>query len=344
MDPHLEHHLCQALGTSSILDRQTIQTLWSGCGHIARVWYKAAEGRGPEQTAVIKHVKMPERIIHPRGWDTDRSAERKVRSYEVETQWYARWSQRCSASCRVPKYLGHATRADERLLILEDIDASGFGLRAEAGAMQERTRAALRHKAAGLEADIEACIRWLAAFHAAFLGERPVGLWDKGTYWHLDTRPDEFDALEDGRLKRAAKTIDAALDASPFQTIVHGDAKLANFCFSEDNHVAAVDFQYVGGGCGMKDLAYFVGSCLNSDACFERQSHVLTIYFSTLASALSDRGADIDTAALEADWRRLWPYAWADFQRFLMGWSPGHWKIGAYSEAMTQRVLDELGL
>lgn len=36
-----------------------------------------------------------------------------------------------------------------------------------------------------------------------------------------------------------------------FQTFVHGDAKLANFCFGSNN-VAAVDFQYVGKGIGVK--------------------------------------------------------------------------------------------
>jgi Ser/Thr protein kinase RdoA (MazF antagonist) len=59
-----------------------------------------------------------------------------------------------------------------------------------------------------------------------------------------------------------AAVIDQVLNNCSYQTIVHGDAKLANFCFSKEGAVSAVDFQYVGGGCGMKDVAYFLGSCL----------------------------------------------------------------------------------
>jgi thiamine kinase-like enzyme len=64
-------------------------------------------------------------------------------------------------------------------------------------------------------------------------------------------------------LKEAAPVIDEKLNTCAYKTFVHGDAKLANFCFAPDGQVAGVDFQYVGGGCGMKDVAYFIGSCLN---------------------------------------------------------------------------------
>jgi len=82
----------------------------------------------------------------------------------------------------------------------------------------------------------------------------------------LATRPDELDALEDCPLKAAAVTIDRRLANSQFQTFVHGDAKLAKFCFGADRRqVAAVDFQYVGGGCGMKDVAYLISSFHDED-------------------------------------------------------------------------------
>lgn len=93
------------------------------------------------------------------------------------------------------------------------------------------------------------------------------------------------------------------------------------------------------GGWGMKDLAYWVGGCLDSDACFRQEDRVLGLYFEALGAVLDRRGVLVDRAALEADWRRLYPFAWADFQRFLLGWSPGHWKISTYNEHMTRRAL-----
>ena len=60
---------------------------------------------------------------------------------------------------------------------------------------------------------------------------------------------------------------------------------MANFCFgSEESGVAAVDFQYVGGGCGMKDLAYFVGSCFRDHEAEEREEEILNLYFKELSS------------------------------------------------------------
>ena len=50
----------------------------------------------------------------------------------------------------------------------------------------------------------------------------------------------------------------------------------------------------------------------------------------------------MDFAALEADWRALYPVAWTDFYRFLQGWSPGHWKLHRYSERLASAVLESL--
>ncbi|MEM7395968.1 MAG: oxidoreductase family protein, partial [Verrucomicrobiota bacterium] len=135
---------------------------------------------------------------------------------------------------------------------------------------------------------------------------------------------------------------DLRLKNGRYRTFVHGDAKLANFCFSPDGRaVAAVDFQYIGGGCGMKDLAYFVGSCLDEGDCERRETELLDRYFQTLKTALQER--DVDAEAIEAEWRPLYPVAWTDFHRFLKGWSPGHWKLHRYSERLAREVVEQLG-
>ena len=46
------------------------------------------------------------------------------------------------------------------------------------------------------------CLNWLANFHAKYMNIKSDLLWEIGTYWHLDTRPDELKALEDKELKK----------------------------------------------------------------------------------------------------------------------------------------------
>lgn len=212
-------------------------------------------------------------------------------------------------------------------MVLEDLDAAGYPARLD------RVD----------EHQLDACLRWLASFHATFLGERPEGLWPVGTYWHLDTRPDELAALDDPALRDAAAPIDRRLSASQFQTFVHGDAKIANFCASpKGTRVAAVDFQYVGGGCGMKDVAYLISSALDEDQAERMEQALLDRYFAFLREALERYGKAVDLDALERDWRALYPVAWTDFFRFLQGWSPGHWKIHRYSRRLAREVLESL--
>lgn len=219
------------------------------------------------------------------------------------------------------------------LLLLEDLDASGYPRRL--------TRVS--------PPQVRLCLRWLAEFHATFLRENPRppdGLWATGTYWHLATRPDELAALNDRALQAAAPAIDAALNQASYQTLVHGDAKLANFCFSPPGEpagerVAALDFQYVGGGCGMKDVAYFLGSCLDEERIERQEGELLDTYFHFLTAALDRCQSNLDQSALVTEWRDLYPIAWTDFHRFLKGWSPTHWKLTDYSERLVRETLTQ---
>ncbi|MGC6487510.1 MAG: phosphotransferase, partial [Planctomycetota bacterium] len=188
------------------------------------------------------------------------------------------------------------------------------------------------------DAELARCLGWLASFHAAHLGRAPRGLWPTGTYWHLGTRQDELAAMQDRALRDAAPRLDAALRGCAHRTWVHGDAKVANFCFAADD-VAAVDFQYVGGGCGVQDVAYFLSSCLDDAACERRADELLDVYFEALRARLPS-GADV--AGVEREWRALYPAAWADFHRFLDGWAPDHWKIHDYTRRMTREALARL--
>ena len=313
----------EATGATRVLACELVQGLWSGYGQILRFQLEGAAW----PSVVVKHVKWPTERNHPRSWNSDLGHERKVRSYMVETAWYRDHAVQCGPACRVPECLALTTRGDEVFMVLEDLDASGYGHRADQIS----------------EVQLEACLSWLASFHARFLGCTSDALWETGTYWHLATRPEELAALEPGPLKEAAAELDARLSASPFQTFVHGDAKLANFCFAGDGRqTAAVDFQYVGAGCGMKDLAYFVGSCFDEKQSEEREQDLLARYFQLLKNALDLAQSPVDFPALEADWRALYPVAWTDFYRFLKGWSPGHWKIHRYSERLAREVLGGL--
>ncbi len=322
-EEEMDRFVRDVTGASGLIPKDRVQTLWSGYGSIERIGLRGTE----VASVIVKHVK-PVGGGHPRGWNSDLSHQRKLNSYRVETHWYGRQMERvrpCLA--RIPSCLGTKTEGDEVLLVLEDLDGIGFAGR----------------RSSVNQTEWQACVRWLAAFHVEHLGAQSEGLWENGTYWHLETRPDELEELNDLPLKDAASAIDAKLKASAFQTLVHGDAKLANFCFSADGaEVAAVDFQYVGGGCGMKDLAYFVGSCFRDEEAERREEEVLNFYFEKLREFLQRMVNKVCPNELESDWRPLYRVAWADFHRFMKGWSPGHWKLSDYSERVTREVIDSL--
>ena len=307
-----------------------IQSLWSGYGVIQRFILGGSEF----PSAIVKHIDVSRARTNARGWSGDLSHQRKVRSYQIEKAFYETFARRCSDRCRIPDLIG-AVELDDRsgwVIVLADLDAVGFGVR------KNRVD----------QGDVLSCLSWLANFHATFMACDPIGLWPVGTYWHLETRPDEWKAMPDGLLKQLAPNIDARLNNARFQTLVHGDAKLANFCFGQSKNsgvvrVAALDFQYVGGGCGMKDVAYFLSSCLSGGEAEEQEAIFLDHYFAELKQCLSEKQLEAEIVQeVEREWRELYAFAWADFCRFLSGWSPNHWKMNRYSNRLTNSIIESL--
>ena len=314
MDPFVRTHILEHTGAADIGRVQVIQPLWNHYGTLMRVYLVGAQCA----SVVVKHIKIPNEDRHPRGFAGARSRARKVRSYAVEAHWYKVQNALLANSARTPRCLASIEHDGELFLLLEDLAESGY----------TRTPGHIQW------AEVCAVIEWLGRFHGRMMGVDASGLWPQGTYWHLDTRPDELDEIRGTRLHDFAGLLDARLRSSAFQTLVHGDAKLANFCFTGDlKEVAAVDFQYVGRGCGMVDLAYFIGSCMGEAEAKRRETEILQIYFEALKSALPDA---IDKTALIADWTALYPVAWADFERFMRGWSPGHRKLTTYSDEVAE--------
>lgn len=282
-----------------------VQSLWSDYGSLQR-W--GVDGK----SVVVKYIQLNVQSDNSKGWGGSFSHQRKLKSYKVESEFYDNYSHGYADCCKTPALLGLKQGENYLILVLEDLKASGF----------EPIESVPTQKV------IIAVLQWLADFHATFMNVTPNKLWDQGTYWHLQTRPDELREMAESDLKSKATEFDKLLRQAKHQTLVHGDAKLANFLTTDSNQIAGVDFQYVGGGVGVVDVMYFFTSCLSDEALNEKAGEYLEVYFDFLQLRLDKT---VNFHHLKKEWSALYLVAWADFTRFLQGWSPGHWKLGEYS-------------
>jgi aminoglycoside phosphotransferase (APT) family kinase protein len=291
---------------------KTLTSLWSGCGSIV-----ACELNG--QACVIKAVDIPAVLEHPKIKQTVFAVNRKRKSYQVEYHFYKYFGQQLPSSAAAISCLAAIKNAPQYVLAFNDFTQQSY------------THAEPQHAAAVL--------KWLAHFHAFNLHQPATGLWPQGNYWHLATRPDEFNNLAPSAIKHQAAKLDAALCNSAYKTIIHGDAKLANFAINKQQHVLGYDFQYVGAGVGIIDVMYFMTSCFNEAQLQQYADNYLAQYFTELQYALSVYQPQVAASEVISDWRNLWAIAWADFYRFLAGWSPTHTKINSYMQLQVNKAL-----
>ncbi|MEH6394903.1 phosphotransferase [Pseudoalteromonas sp.] len=301
-----------SLHYNSIEITETITALWSGCGEIVRC-------RLDGNACVIKAISVPDHINHPRISQTEFAINRKRYSYEVEFHWYQHYAPHLPAQAPALNCYDTLEHRQQKVMVFADYSAAGF------------TNAQVNHQ------HIAAILKWLGYFHAFHFQVKPDGLWQQGSYWHLATRPDEYEKMADTAIKHHADDIDKTLRACHYQTLIHGDAKLANFAVNSSTmEVLGYDFQYVGAGIGVVDVMYFLGSCLTEQQLDDTADDYLADYFQHFSNAMRAFGNNEYTAAVINAWQSLWPVAWADFYRFLMGWSPEHAKVNTYMRKQYQ--------
>ena len=312
LQPHFKH----------IEMGDTLTSLWSGCGSIVECMLDA-------EPCVIKAIKIPRHINHPKIKQSEFALKRKQQSYKVEYNFYRLYSAYLPTSAKSITCINAINDGDDYALVFKNFTQYGFA------------QASSQH--------IKAILNWLAFFHAFNLNKPAKGLWQQGNYWHLSTRPDEFNKLkqsadEKSDIKNAAHKIDKKLQSSHYKTLIHGDAKLANFAANEQSEILAYDFQYVGAGVGICDVMYFMTSCLSDEQLHTCADEYLRYYFSQLKNALLVYQPQINADDVIAKWHALWPLAWADFYRFLAGWSPTHFKINSYMMAQVNLTLSDNNL
>ncbi|TQF67465.1 phosphotransferase [Pseudoalteromonas luteoviolacea] len=291
--------------------------LWNRCGTLEKFVIDS-------KYYVAKISKVPDDLQHKHIEQTDFALTRKVRSYQKEQLFYKRYVGMLSQISLAPQVYDLHHERGTFVTLLEDFEAIGF-----------------HNKKAAQPSEIKQILNWLAGFHAIWLeaaeNHSMHDEFGEGNYWHLKTRPDELEKMPSCQLKQQAKKIDEALGAAKFRTLIHGDAKLANFAFKKDA-VIGYDFQHVGVGIGLADVMLLFTTVLENDELERYCESLLDYYFQALAEKMNKLNIQIQPSQVETEWRPLWPILWADFHRFLAGWKPDHKKINRFMKTQSNKL------
>jgi aminoglycoside phosphotransferase (APT) family kinase protein len=299
--------------SSSKIAVDSLCRLWGGMGYVYNVSIGDIEIIVKRVSPLPKHQKR-----------ISQGDKRKADSYQVEANFYEHLAMYLleEKALDIPRRY-HVERDDGVIICMSKLTGHVRSID------QEETFAVLK---------------WLATLHAATWGDMATtavekyGLQPVGSYWHLDTRPDEHMSMRNsgwnGRLKRAARAIDERLKRDKMQCCVHGDAKDANMLFHHDREknnlrVSMYDFQYCGKSPPTKDLAYFL--CV---AAHDNDRKYVEYYHEQLLKCLGPN-----------DYRPTWKelddslqLAYCDWARFMAGW--GFWGSDISDHVIA--VLDRL--
>ena len=132
------------------------------------------------------------------------------------------------------------------------------------------------------------------------------------------------------RLERVAPEVATQVHGRQ-QTVIHGDAKIANFFFREPEgppgmpEVGLIDFQWSGPGLAAVDVAYCIWASASLEVLAEDggEARLVAAYHSSLVEALAAAGVAGDEIPPLAAFEREYELALLDLARVVVG---EHWK------------------
>ncbi|CAH9066779.1 hypothetical protein PSECIP111951_03643 [Pseudoalteromonas holothuriae] len=300
---------------SEVIDKDKHTLLWSGCGEVRKMCLD-------EQNVVVKFSYVPKQLVHRHIQQSDFALSRKRTSYKIELTFYQWFHTNPKAGCQIPELIFSSQKNNATCLVLADFSYQGFVQHTDVSMQQHH-----------------AILSWLARFHSQFINQSEQIGWQQGGYWHLATRPDEWQRMHHHGLKTQAQYIDDLVTHCPYRCVIHGDAKVANFALDNHLNVIGYDFQYVGGGVGVQDVMLYFTSVFDETSLFNHADRLLEYYLKQLNAHLRINHSTDYVINVINSWRALWPVVWADFHRFLLGWKPDHVKINQYMLEHTNATL-----
>ncbi|KAG9195021.1 hypothetical protein G6011_00141 [Alternaria panax] len=356
---------------------QTIQSLWAGYGEICRVFANPIGSQESPKSYILKLVNPP-----PTKAD-DEGHTRKILSYQIEQYFYSHLAPQLPATLPVAECLAsintHNTDGTSMTAMLLSDLRKQYPV---AGEKRHVLTAVQTHAALDWLAGFHG-FWWtrVKSLDSASLVLPPLeqlqrdgqdasnrSVWLNGGYTYLATRRKEYNSLAndydsewnepltdwvDGEDVSISEIAAAFLSPKAsgwtpiegYQTLIHGDVKSENmFTSSSGEEVAFYDFQYVGLGLGVCDLAKFFTcsvplSMLVADRNIPRElpmqegeEQLLQQYWKRVTK----------TSKQEYDWSilvRHWETALVDWLRFQASW--GFWGNTEWLEARVRSILKD---
>ncbi|EKM55030.1 uncharacterized protein PHACADRAFT_142873 [Phanerochaete carnosa HHB-10118-sp] len=336
---------------------EQVASLWSNYGYIYRLHLSSEP-----HTLIFKSIHPPA-VAHP-----DESHLRRLLSYDVERWFYRHLTSRLPETVKVAK--DYPLQSDaEHSLLLEDLSIE------------------FPYPASGsLDRDATTCVlHWLSGFHGTFFrthsregavrlplvpppmqwksGES-AGVWERGTYWYLDTRREELEQTNEDDYSwlmpwvEKVRLVNDAVnhEVEAYGTLMHGDVKGANIVFNRDPYprrggkasssatelalcCALYDFQYVGLGLSTLDLVYFLGTSVEPKLLrsLADEREILQEYFDRFQEVAAREPADGSEYTFDKFWAH-WELSIVDWCRFMAGW--GFWGNDRWVERRAKGIVE----